>query len=139
MPGTTKKVIEEIEHTADWAIRVRGTDLEGLFVNAAHGMFGLIAGEQEIEPAVERQVELEGFDVETLLVDWLSELLYLNEVYGEIYVDYKMDAISPTSLKGVVRGGPAERQEAHIKAVTFNELEIRHSDEGFETTIVFDL
>ena len=37
------KAIEELEHTADLSIRVRGRDLAELFVNAARGMFGLMA------------------------------------------------------------------------------------------------
>ena len=131
--------IEEIEHTADWAILVRGSDLAELFVQAARGMFGLIIGEQEIERTVERTIALQAFDVETLLVDWLGELLYLNEIHREAYVDYQIEAISPNSLKATVRGGLAKGQGEHIKAATFNELAIRHSDEGFETTIVFDV
>jgi len=64
--------IEEIEHTADLAIRVRGRHLEELFVNAALGMAMLMADLKEIAPHVERHVELEEFDAGTLLVSWLS-------------------------------------------------------------------
>ncbi len=135
----TRKMIEEIEHTADLAIRVRGSDLAELFVNAARGMFGLMMGEQPVEPSVQREIELQAYDVETLLVDWLGELLYLNETYGEAYRDYQIQAISSTSLKGVVWGGPVKGQREHIKAVTFNELEIQQSERGFETSIVFDV
>lgn len=131
--------IEEIEHTADWAIRVRGSNLAELFVRAARGMFGLMVGEREIEVSIERTIALRAFDAETLLIGWLNELLYLNEIHREAYVDYHIEAISPNSLEATVRGGLAEGQGEHIKAATFNELAIRHSDEGFETTIVFDV
>ena len=47
---------EEIPHTADWALRIRGEDLRSLFENAARGMASLIGGEA-------------GADAETLRCD----------------------------------------------------------------------
>ena len=66
---------EEIEHTADWALRVRGHDLRELLVNAARGMSRLLVPDLTvISTDVERHFELDAFDAESLLVEWLSEL-----------------------------------------------------------------
>ena len=130
---------EEIEHTADIAIRVWGCDLAGLFANAAYGMACQLADPAEVERTVERAVELEAYDVETLLVTWLSELLYLGERDACVFTDFDVLEVTPTRLRAVARGGPAREHRRYIKAVTFNELEIVRTGAGYETTIVFDV
>ena len=135
----TTGAIEEIEHTADRAIRVRGRDREELFVNAALGMTMLMADVSAIEPNVERQVELEAFDTETLLVSWLGELLWLNEDSGAVFVRYEIKQLRPTRLEAVVWGDVAPSQWKHIKAVTFHDLKIVAKETGYEVTLVFDV
>ena len=130
---------EEIEHTADIAIRVRGHDLAELFANAAYGMACQLADPDAVNQTNEHQVKLDAYDAETLLVSWLGELLYLGEREECVFVNFEMLQVTPTQLRAVVRGGPVEEYGAHIKAVTFNELEIVDTDEGYETTVVFDV
>ena len=133
------KRFEEVEHTADIAIRVWGRDLAQLFANAAYGMACQLADLEKITPASKYQVELDADDTEWLLVNWLSELLYLGERDDQVFTDFDMLEVTPTHLRAIARGGPVEEYEGHIKAVTFSELEIIESDEGYETTIVFDV
>ena len=71
---------EEIEHTADWALRVRGQTLTELFRNAGLGMLSLLGIEHGPGNAESRFIELKADDNETLLVIWLEELLYPLEV-----------------------------------------------------------
>jgi SHS2 domain-containing protein len=130
---------EEVEHTADIAIRVWGRDLAELFANAAYGMACQLADVDGVEPAFCHSVALEAYDVETLLVAWLSELLYLGERDGCVFVDYGITELEPTRLRAVVRGGAAQAHRSHIKAVTFSGLTIKQTDGGHETTIVFDV
>jgi SHS2 domain-containing protein len=130
---------EEIEHTADIAIRVRGRDLAELFANAAYGMACQLADPGTVDQTNEHQVELDAYDAETLLVSWLGELLYLGEREECVFINFEMLRVTPTQLRAVVRGGAVKEHKAHIKAVTFNELEITNTDEGYETTVVFDV
>ena len=131
--------IEEIEHTADLALRVRGRGLEELFINAALGMGMLMADLKEITPDVERQVELEELDTETLLVSWLSELLWFNEESDAVFVQFEIKELTQTRLRAAVWGGPATSQWKHIKAVTFHDLEITETVDGYEVTVIFDV
>jgi SHS2 domain-containing protein len=135
----TTNVIEEIEHTADWAIRVRGRDLRELFINAARGMFGLMADLETVKPSVEQRVRLEEFDTETLLVSWLSELLWFNEESDVVFVRFEIDLLAPTRLEAKAWGGPGSMQEKHIKAVTFHDLKIIETNTGYEVALVFDV
>lgn len=138
----THNEFEEIEHTADVGLRVRGKDLADLFVNAARGMWTLIVPDiDEVEPVVTRRIELEAVDLEVLLVDWLSELLFLHETEYEAYSRFAVHEISPTHLQAEVRGGPVNGHplRKHIKAVTFNDLSIEETAEGWSAMVVFDV
>ena len=130
---------EEVEHTADWAFRARGADLQQLFANAASAVFEL-QGRPPLPPAeaVERQVEVTGFDRETLLVNWLNELLYLQEKHGETYNHFEVQEISERQLRARIRGRRAGGPRM-IKAVTFHGLEITRVAGGWEATVVVDV
>ena len=130
---------EEVEHTADIAIRVRGRDLAELFANAAYGMTCQLADVDGVEPTVRYSIALEAYDVETLLVSWLGELLYLGERDGCVFADFDVLEVTPTWLRAVAWGGPVQEHGRHIKAVTFSEMEIVRTGEGHETVIVFDV
>ena len=133
-------MFEEIEHTADVALRVRATDLPGLFIAAARGMFHLMGADLSAIPVIERRVELSAADAEALLVDWLNELLYLREVYGEAYTVFQIESLTSTSLSANVRGTKVARLPGRrIKAATFYDLRIQHEAEGYEVTVVFDV
>jgi len=134
--------IEELEHTADLSIRVRGRDLPALFINAARGMFGLmadLAALEAAEPRLQHEITLQEYDREILLVAWLSELLWLNEEHGVVFTRYAITTFTPTQLHATVWGTPAPEQWKNIKAVTFHDLDIIETDDGYQVTLVFDV
>ena len=73
---------EQIPHTADIAIRAYGEDLDELFINAAFGMFDIIADLEGITASVHIDVNIEAPNREELLVSWLDELLYNYYIKG---------------------------------------------------------
>lgn len=132
--------IEIIEHTADWSLRVRGADLEELFRHAAAGMAMLMVEDPQALPDdVERDLALEAFDVESLLVDWLNEHVYWAESDGLVFRDVDLTIIDETRLAAAVSLGKADSLDKHIKAVTFHNLAITTTASGLEVTIVFDV
>jgi SHS2 domain-containing protein len=131
---------EIVEHTADWSIRVYGRDLEELLIHAARGMSSLLVPDLEaIATGQERQFELDAYDAEGLLVEWLSELAYWAEMEQLVFSQFDLWQVTPTHLKAAVRGGRAPEMLKHIKAVTYHNLDIIQTDEGLEATIVFDV
>ena len=132
------KRFEEVEHTADAALRVYGRDLGELFVNAAYGMFSLMSDWEDTPPSTEQEISLQAIDDETLLVDWLSELLYFHEMEDVVYTAFEILNISPTSLQAIARGTERWNHLAAIKAVTFNDLHIEKTSQGYTATVVFD-
>jgi SHS2 domain-containing protein len=138
MSNPTPKRFEEVEHTADAALRAYGRDWGELFVNAAYGMFSLMADWEDNPLTEEQEISLQAIDGETLLVDWLSELLYLHEMEDVIYTSFQILDISPTTLRAIARGTERWNPQTAIKAVTFNDLRIVRLAEGYAVTIVFD-
>jgi SHS2 domain-containing protein len=130
---------EEVEHTADLALKVHGHSLKEVFINAACGLFSLMANLENLAPSVSREVHLEAPDRESLLVDWLNELLYLHEVEEEIYTRFEIETLSSTALSATVRGTKTKASKLTVKAATFHDLEIRETEDGYMTTVVFDV
>lgn len=129
-----------VDHTADWALWVRGRDLEALLLNAAQGMNSLmVADVAAVAPVAERRLALEAFDRESVLVEWLSELAYLAERERFIAREFELEVVSPEAVVAVVRGGLAAELQKHIKAVTYHNLAVVETEAGLEVTIVFDV
>jgi SHS2 domain-containing protein len=129
-----------VEHTADWALRVRGADLRHLLLSAAWGMNSLLVADlTAILPVAERHLEVEAFDVESMLVEWLSELAYLAERDAFIACEFDLETVSPEHLVARLRGATAPTLQKHIKAVTYHNLEVVATETGLEATVVFDV
>jgi SHS2 domain-containing protein len=138
--STRESGFEEIEHTADWSLRIWGRDLAELLANAALGMSSLIVSDLASLPTdVERQLAVDSIDAESLLVDWLSELAYWAEMEGLVFKEFELQEVSSTHLEAVSRGGQAPELTKHIKAVTYHNLDIVETENGLETTVVFDV
>lgn len=130
----------EISHTADWALEVYGQNLERLFLNAAEGMFDLLGGVPKSDHDMKTiTVEVQAEDWETLMVDWLTELLYWVESEGMILRDITIKRLERYSLLAEVSGQPGGDFRKHIKAVTFHNLTIHDIEQGYMTEIVFDV
>jgi SHS2 domain-containing protein len=139
MPDASPEMYEEIEHTADWAIKVRGRDIPALFTNAALGMMELAGVRMGDEVGQLRQVKQQAADSETLLVDWLHEVLLALEMEQLAFREIDLEITDGWTLVGSVRAVPIQSIEKPIKAVTYNELQIEEFSDGLEVTIVFDV
>ncbi len=130
------------EHTADIGIEAYGSTLEEAFENAAKGMFSIITDGSDIAPVEKRDIELPvDSDKEQLLVDWLSELLYINDVDGMVFGDFKVKIDG--KLVGEAWGEKYDREKhgygAEIKAVTYHMLQIKRNKKGFYIRVLFDI
>jgi SHS2 domain-containing protein len=129
---------EEIPHTADWSIRVWADDIAGLLAEAARGMFWLTRAELANKPRVKKTFESEEPDGESLLVAFLSELVYYAEQENLGFDDFDIQ-IKNGRLKAELGGAPLKSLSKAIKAVTWHKLEIKKTARGLEVEIVFDV
>ena len=130
---------EEIEHTADRAFRVTGGDLADLLENAARAMHSLDGARPAGEPSATREIEVEGVDRESLLVNWLNEILYLEQTHHLVCERFHVDEIKNHHLRAQVETRECDGSYTHIKAVTFHNLKIRQTSEGLEAEVVLDV
>ena len=131
---------EEIEHTADKALRVYGRSREQLFDAAAAGMnYLMVGGRINVDPKISKTLDIESIDPESLLVDWLSELAFWAEIESLVFIRIQWLELTDIRLRATVFGDRVSKLEKHIKAVTYHNLKIVQTDEGLEATIVFDV
>ncbi len=146
------KQYELVPHTADLKIRAYGASLEELFRNALKGMFASVKPQgphisytKNDEPVVthfdaEHHVVVHSSDQETLLIDFLSECLYLSDVHDEAYFDAQIKLLSETEVDAVIFGVKTTGYEVvEIKAVTYHDLVLEQIDGVWCATIVFDI
>lgn len=130
---------EILPHTADLKIRIFGKTKEEFFLNA------LLAMEESLKPdvkqrIVKRKIKIKSLDLAALLVDFLSEVLYLNQVNKEVYFNLEFSKLTDNELEGTLFGKKVERFGEDIKAVTHHDLRVQQKKDGtWEATVLFDI
>jgi protein archease len=140
------KEFEILEHTADIGIAAYGKNKREVFINAAKGMFEIIAGEtKNLKENFYDKIKLEADNLEGLLFAWLNELLYINETKLVILSKFKIKELSDYQLKAEVGGAkinlPSIKIIKEIKAVTYHRLEIKKDEESglWRAQVIFDI
>jgi len=134
------KKYEILEHKADLKIRAFGRTKEELFLNMLLGMMSALRAQIQNPKSKIRKIKIKSLDLEALLVDFLSEVLYLSQVNKEIYNNVKFSKFTNTELGVELAGQKVERFGEDIKAVTYHSLNIHKRDNGvWEATVLFDI
>jgi SHS2 domain-containing protein len=135
---TPSSGFEELPHTADWALRVWAPSLPDLFVQAARGK-NFLAGALPAPGARHSRIfAAKAPDVESLLVLFLSELVFLAEQEHLVFDAFEI-SLHGLELNANMSGAPILSLNKPIKAVTYHNLQIRTTPTGFEVEIVFDV
>jgi SHS2 domain-containing protein len=133
---------ELIEHTADVGLRVWSPMLDELFAESAIGLVDVMGTASG--PLVKSEaVSIEAPDLEGLLVDWLSEVLFLFEAHEIVPADVRVHvADDRKSLQASIEGPSTDAFRDHgpaVKAVTYHGLEIEPVGEGYEARVYLDV
>jgi SHS2 domain-containing protein len=135
------KAYDLIEHTADVGIKAYGKTISEAFEHAARGMFDIITDSSKIDSVGQYDIQLEAPDLEQLLVDWLSELLFLNGAKNLVFGSFKV-AIDENHLSAQVFGEEYDTSKhkmgVEIKAVTYHMLEV-NKKKPFYVKVLFDI
>jgi SHS2 domain-containing protein len=92
------------------------------------------------EIIAKRTIKISSPDLGALLIDFLSEVLYLIQTNKEIYTNINFKKLTDTELEGKLTGTKTKRFGEDIKAVTYHNLDIRQEKDGtWEATILFDI
>ncbi|HEV7519198.1 MAG TPA: archease [Thermoanaerobaculia bacterium] len=138
-----------LDHTADLAVEVTAVSRDELFAEAVPAFTDTMVDVDRVEALLSRRIELESPEVSLLLVDWLTELLYLFEVEGFLFRRAETtieDAEGGVRLRAVAWGEPRDDARHPIKvllkAVTYHGLEVGPKGEAGEVwraRIIFDI
>ena len=129
---------EEISHTADWSVRVWAQDVPSLFAESARAMNALAGTVTGAGQRVKRMFESEGPDAESLLVAFLSELVYYQEQENLAFDTFNIQ-LRDTHISVNMEGAQITSIDKAIKAVTYHNLKIEDTARGVEVVIVLDV
>lgn len=128
----------EHAHTADWELDAWAPDLPALFEQVARGMYSLAGIQLQACPRTRQTIHLSADDPETLLVSFLSELIYLIESQGLCFDTFNFK-FEGTQLWAFLEGAHQAKQDKEIKAVTYHNLSIQPTAHGLTVRVVFDV
>lgn len=141
----TMGTLELFDHTADVGLRLKGSSLSDLFETAARGLFGYIVANPETVVARDEQtIHLSADTSETLLVDWLNELIFRFETTHQLLSQFAVRmADDGRSLTAVVRGEPVDRQrhelDHEVKAATLHQASLAQVAGRWQAEVILDI
>ena len=139
MSFSADKRFEYLEHTADARFIAYGKTLKEAFENAALAMMNVMIDTDTVQPLQSETVELESADLEDLLFDWLSEVLFVFEVENMVFSDFIVDTLEQKEdeyhLTARLVGEPIDlsvhKFDTEVKAATYNYMSIEQTVDGW--------
>jgi protein archease len=131
---------------SDMAFEATGDTPAELFQAAAQALFEGMADTGRLRPRVRKEIRLQNAQIDQLLFDWLSELIYLKDkealLFGEFSV--QLDRNAEWNLIATVRGEPIDPKRhglrADAKAVTYHQFEVVQTETGgWKARVVIDI
>jgi SHS2 domain-containing protein len=131
----------EVPHTADVKIRASAPTLETLFSDAFTALMQVLYGPDR-NGGKKREITLDAQDRESLLRDFLSEVLFIAEVDNLVFAGADIH-IDGCHLVAVLDGEPFDRRRhargTEVKGISYSGLSITHDANGYMLDIVFDV
>jgi len=135
------------EHTADVEFEAYGKNLEETFENAALAMFETITDTKKIRKKIKEEFSIKSENLESLLYDFLEELIILHETKNIVFSRFKVKFIKKEnakfSLEGYALGEEFDRKKheskAMVKAVTYHQMRIGKKDDNYFVHVVLDI
>ncbi len=137
-----KKDFEIIDHTADVGVIAYGDNIGQAFGNAARALFSLITELDSVAEVVYRDIELSATDEESLLVEWLNELIYLFDTENIVFKRFDVTVLSNVRLRARSYGEKVDslrhRLKTGVKAATYHMLKVEKGN-GCRVHVIFDI
>jgi len=137
-----EREFEIVDHTADVGIRAYGASINQAFANAAKALFSLITELDSVDEVLHRDIELVAPDQESLLVEWLNELIYLFDAENIIFKRFDITRLNSTRLKARGYGEKVDsskhKLKIGVKAATYHMLKVDKTN-GCQVQVLFDI
>jgi len=137
------RAFEVIDHAADVGIIAYGTDMKQVFSNAALGLLSLITEPESIGAELQRKLEVVAEDRDSLLVEWLNELIYLFDAEHLLFNRFDIDSLTSNRLKATCYGDKFDplrhKLKLGVKAATYHMLKMDRRSNGYRAQVIFDI
>jgi len=125
---------ELLEHAADIGFRARGATAEALFAGCAGALIAMIMDVDGIRPIEQISLAATGSDYESLMVNWLNEVLYWVDGRRMALGRFDVVRLDQTRIECIASGEPRDsRRHAAkriVKAVTYHQLKVTATADG---------
>jgi SHS2 domain-containing protein len=128
-----------LEHTADAKFQAFGKTLDKAFANSALAMFNVMY-KGKVAKKIKEKIKVKGNDKESLLYNFLEELLFLLDTKSFFVASAKVK-IKNSFLEAEVSGDSSKNYKVmtDVKAVTYNEMFIKHEKDMWVCQVVVDV
>jgi len=135
------KKYQILKHRADLKIIAFGKTKEEVFINMVLAIQNFLKTSPSnlTELEKERNVKIKSLDLESLIVDFLNEIIFFIDAEKEFYTDFKFRKLTDTELEIVLTNFNFDSKQGNIKAATYNDVEFLKVGSGWQTTVLFDI
>ena len=128
-----------LEHMADIKFQAFGKTLEKAFENSALAFSSYISSGGKISSKRSKTIEIKAENNESLLYNFLDELIYLLDAEGFAVAAAKVQ-IKDNKLTAELKGDDIKNYHLnHVKAATYAEMHIKKSKSEWEVQAVLDV
>lgn len=136
-------MFELLEHPADIGFRARARTPAELFETSAEALVAIALEADLVEPRCAYPLEASGHDAESLLVNWLSEVLYLWDARRLALRRFRVLELTTGRVAGEALGEPFDparhRAKLVVKGVTYHQLRLGQDEQGWYAQVFLDI
>ena len=130
--------------TADVAFVAYGKDLDELFANAALAMFEVMINTKQVKAKVKRKVSVKANDLQSLMFNWLNELLFYYGSERLTFSEFKVEVdgkkfILSAECKGEKIDTKKHETRTEVKAATYHKMEIKKTGSIWSAQVILDI
>ncbi len=139
------KRYEFLEHTADVFIVGRGKNLAKAFESCALGLNRYMVELKTVQPKVQKKIKAKGEDMESLLVEFLTQFLILHDAKNLVFSYIKVTKLDEEKfqIEAVAKGEEFDpkkhKQGTIVKAVTYHEMDIKKEKGIYSIKVLVDI
>lgn len=139
-------MIRMLDHTADVGFELEAPTLEALFDEARRALLLVLLAHPPEKEREEMRVELSAPDLETLLVRWLNEMIFIVQDEGFVPSIANVgirESGGASSLEAAVSGVPLDVEkhgwQGEVKSATFHGLAVKSKKNGWGAQVILDV
>jgi len=128
---------------AEAVFEAEGKDLKELFESCADAFIDTSANPETIKPVIKKEIDIKGDNVESLLFNFLEELVFLKDSEAMVFNKVIINEISENSLKAALTGDKIKVNEqelrADVKAITMHMFKVEKTNKGWKAIVIMDI